>query len=241
MGSESRLSAMLSLYSLATSFVPAPVMPSCGTAVRADVPLMQTKEELATALNPAIGYFDPLGLATADFWDQGNEATYGFLRQAEIKHGRVAMSAFCGYIAQANGLHFPYVLGQPTSGATPEEQWFNLPAYGRLQIILFIGFLEWWGEFGLEAHYMRGGKPGVYPPFKEIPAHKIPSLYDPLGICAKGSAESKEKRLLAEINNGRLAMIGIMSFMAEAKVPGSVPALSGIIKPFAGDVMAPLV
>ena len=37
-----------------------------------------------------------------------------------------------------------------------------------------------------------------------------------------------------------LAMIGIMGFMAEAKVPGSVPALDGLIKPFAGDIMAPL-
>ena len=29
------------------------------------------------------------------------------------------------------------------------------------------------------------------------------------------------------MNNGRLAMIGIMAFMAEAKVPGSVPGLVG--------------
>ena len=39
----------------------------------------------------------------------------------------------------------------------------------------------------------------------------------------------------------RAQMIGIMGFVAESKVPGSVPALEGIIKPFAGDVMAPLV
>ena len=109
--------------------------------------------------------FDPLGLATADFWSQGNDATYGFLRAAEIKHGRVAMFAFCGYIAQYNGIHFPYFMGEPTSGATPEEQWFNLPIEGRGQIIAFIGFLEWWGEFG-GTHYMKGGKPGEYPPFE---------------------------------------------------------------------------
>ena len=28
---------------------------------------------------------DPLGLGTADFWSQGNEKTYAFLRHAEIK------------------------------------------------------------------------------------------------------------------------------------------------------------
>lgn len=202
-----------------------------------------SKEDLATALNPAIGYFDPLGLGTADFWAEGNEATYGFLRAAEIKHGRVAMFAFCGYIVQANGITFPDLIGMPTSGATPEEQWFNLPVLGRAQIIGFIGFLEWWGEFGGQ-HYMRGGKPGEYPPFKDIPFHKAHldrfSLYDPFNVCAKNSDEKKAKGLLAEINNGRLAMIGIMGFVAESKVPGSVPALTGLIKPFAGDVMAPL-
>ena len=36
------------------------------------------------------------------------------------------------------------------------------------------------------------------------------------------------------------SQIGIMGFVAESKVPGSVPALTGLIKPFAGDVMAPL-
>tara|TARA_B100000513_G_C11772582_1_gene141824 strand:+ start:249 stop:359 length:111 start_codon:yes stop_codon:yes gene_type:complete len=34
-------------------------------------------------------------------------------------------------------------------------------------------------------------------------------------------------------------MIGIMGFMAAAKVPGSVPAITPFIKPYAGDVMAP--
>ena len=91
----------------------------------------------------------------------------------------------------------------------------------------------------------KGGKPGVYPSFENFPQGFYPlpkkiSLYDPFGIAAKDSDEKKAKGLLAEINNGRLAMIGIMGFMAEAKVPGSVPALTGLIKPFAGDVMAPL-
>ena len=34
-------------------------------------------------------------------------------------------------------------------------------------------------------------------------------------------------------------MLGLFGFIAEAKVPGSVPALTGVIKPYSGEVMAP--
>merc|ERR1712046_278785 len=97
---------------------------------------------------------------------------------------------------------------------------------------------------GVRRHALHeGGKPGTYPPFKDIPFHaghmeRFP-LYDPFGIAAKDSPEKKAKGLLAEINNGRLAMIGIMGFVAESKVPGSVPALTGIVRPYDGDIMAP--
>merc|ERR1711956_193906 len=94
-----------------------------------------------------------------------------------------------------------------------------------------------------EKHYVRGGKPGYYPPFEGIFKaglwpHPLPySLYDPAGISKKRTPEAKERGLLVEINNGRLAMIGIFGFLAESKIPGSVPALSGLIKPYAGEYM----
>ena len=53
------------------------------------------------------------------------------------------------------------------------------------------------------------------------------------------SQEKKDKRLVAEINNGRLAMLGIFGFLSEGAVEGSVPALKGIIPHYAGEVMQP--
>merc|ERR1719409_1041077 len=71
--------------------------------------------------------------------------------------------------------------------------------------------------------------------------HPAPlNLYDPFNFNAKKSDEWKAKKLQTEINNGRLAMIGLMSLLSEGAVPGSVPALKGLI-PATGEinVMAP--
>jgi len=34
-------------------------------------------------------------------------------------------------------------------------------------------------------------------------------------------------------------MLGIFGFLSEATIPGSVPALSSIVQPYSGEVMAP--
>ena len=40
------------------------------------------------------------------------------------------------------------------------------PHYPPRQIVLFVGFLEWWSEFAPETHYTKNeGKPGCFPPF----------------------------------------------------------------------------
>jgi len=213
--------------------------------------------ELADSLNPVVGYWDPLNIGGA-----GSPETIGWFRHAEIKHGRVAMAAFVGYCVQANGVHFPWNLQAPFAGVNsgiatisfadisaaggPADQWDALPSAAKLQIIGTIGFLEMWGEASPaleldgEKHYVRGGKPGYYPSFKGRFPHPVPfNLFDPFGLSSKMTPEKKAKGLLAEVNNGRLAMIGIFGLISASKGL-IVPGLDTLgIAPYAGEVMAP--
>merc|ERR1711937_46909 len=226
---------------------------------------------LATKLNPVVGFYDPLNLSEQNFWDQSNEATIGFLRHAEIKHGRVAMAGFVGFCVHANGIHFPWkVPGDElcAPGVSPPQLWQNIPDEAKLQILLTIGLFEFYSEAaqakspGQGGHYMRGGKPGLFPSFNlpkgvkgqsgvgvledaeglPLLPHPVPlNLYDPFGFNKNKSDEWKAEKLQTEINNGRLAMLGLMSLLSEGAVPGSVPLLKGLI-PASGEinVMAPL-
>ena len=46
------------------------------------------------------------------------------------------------------------------AGCTPQEQWDNIPLYGKLQIFVLVGMLESYGEGASQpdgyVHYMRG-------------------------------------------------------------------------------------
>lgn len=83
---------------------------------------------------------------------------------------------------------------------------------GKQQIIGAIFLSEIISE-SQKPHYTKGGSlPGViFPPFD----------------FSKVDAATLKKKRNAELNNGRLAMIAIMSFVAATNVPGSVPLLAG--------------
>ena len=100
-------------------------------------------------------FWDPVGFSGMSFWMHDNDQTAGYLRHAEIKHGRVAMAAFLGYCVQCLGVvkdkhtflpYCGYVADVP-----PQEQ-------GKLQILTFVGMLESHGEIpGDVPHYTAPG------------------------------------------------------------------------------------
>jgi len=237
----------------AAAFV-APAAPAATTKVH------ETKADLV-ALQESLpgppGYWDPLSLAGSPSlfspWLEGEEATIGFLRHAEIKHVRVAMAAFLGFCAQCT----PLVKGEHgflpykgyVAGCTPQEQWDNVPLLGKLQIFTLIGMLESYGEGAGSpegyVHYTKGGKPGYYPPIKGASSGQIQlNLWNPFDLPGGPSsldAAGKERGLKAELLNGRAAQMGLIGLLMEGAKPGSVPFLSGIegFPHYSGEVMAP--
>mmetsp|Transcript_114177 Transcript_114177/g.368877 ORF Transcript_114177/g.368877 Transcript_114177/m.368877 type:complete len:461 (-) Transcript_114177:247-1629(-) len=128
-----------------------------------------------------LGFFDPLG-----FTKVGDEEGFRNLRTAELKHGRVAMMAALGGVAQ-HYIKFPGFESVPSgvaAVATPPG------TYGFVALFLLSGALEL----------------GVW---TQDPNKEVGDFGDPLGL-GMYDEETRNK----EINNGRFAMfaaIGIIS------------------------------
>ena len=148
-------------------------------------------------------------------------------------------------MVQSFGVKFPWApFDSIPAGIGPEAQWDALPEAAKYQIVLFVGFLEVYSEHSFilekegQKHYCKGGKPGYFPTFDTM-VHPCPlNLYDPFGwLGANMSEEVKAKRRNIEINNGRLAMFGIMGFLANAHIPGAVPTAAPAVAQYAGCLL----
>jgi len=160
--------------------------------------------------------WDPLGLA-----ELGGDETMAWFRHSEVKHGRIAMAAFVGWWAVGAGLRLPGDLasGIPFASLPAKglEAWDAVPGWGKAQMLLFAGLIEFHDELFFSrrgTHYMRGGTPGK---------NMVPGLYDPFGFSKGKSPEALKRGRDIEIKNGRLAMIGVAGLYAAATIPGSVP------------------
>ena len=136
--------------------------------------------------------WDPLGLA-----DLGSPATLAWFRHAELKHCRVAMAAFTGWLvatgnqlAVANGhegLHFPGAISPFQTGTTfadiaaaggPMEQWQMVPEVGKLQILGAIFIIEHQSEWKIKPHC---APPPLRPPPLRPPAPRRADACESLG------------------------------------------------------------
>ncbi|CAK9085251.1 Fucoxanthin-chlorophyll a-c binding protein E [Durusdinium trenchii] len=162
--------------------------------------------ESELGVQPPVGFWDPLGFTKTD-----DAASFRRRRYVELKHGRVAMFACLGYIvpeyyrwpgdlSPSLGLKFSDV---PTGFAA----FSKVPLSGWAQMVFFAGSVELF-------QYVDDPKraPGD---FANAGFLGVPNSY------VKAPEGTKEKKLAAEIANGRLAMMAIIGMFFQDGLTGS--------------------
>merc|ERR1719352_1568389 len=170
--------------------VPAPQQVRAGSVSMAvskpskAMPFLTAPAAMSSGLVGAEAGFDPLYFS--DFLD------IKWLREAELKHGRICMLASTGVMFQ----EFFSLPGYP--GYTPNavEAATSVPPEALGQIVAFMAWFEWTSN---------KGKFSMMDMFED-PAREPGNVgFDPLSF---GENKETRKRLeLAELKNGRLAMI----------------------------------
>jgi len=196
-----RAALVLSLCASASAFVTktGPVRSVARTAAKpASVQMFDPRSELGV-LKP-VGFFDPLG-----FCKKADQAQFDRWRTVEIKHGRVCMMAFLGYIwAQGVG-HFPGYIS-PSQGLKfsdiPDgiDAIAKVPGLGWAQILWFAGLLEL-GAFSVKTQRAPGAFNFYRPGGPELGGY--PGVTD----------ENRAQKLTIELQNGRLAMLAVLGIL----------------------------
>ncbi|KAG5177868.1 light harvesting complex protein [Tribonema minus] len=173
-------------------------------------------ENMSGATSP-VPYWDPLGFASK----VDNQELQKY-REAELKHGRVAMLAALGMIVQENFHPFFNTAGLDIGPAAfhlqkTMEEFSYLP----FALVLGVGLVElttinkgWskqdFKETGLGAGFVANLKEDYFPGDLG---------FDPLGLYPS-SPEARTSIRNKELNNGRLAMIAIWGMWAQELVDG---------------------
>lgn len=151
------------------------------------MPFLKRPKALDGSLPAGEACFDPLGFTEA--------LPLVWLREAEIKHCRIAMLATLGFIAQEFGT-LDFYHAKSKLAVEQHDQFVQGPLQ---QVLLFTCFWE-----------VVAGVPAM---LESLNGKRLPGYFgfDPLNL---GKDEASFKRFQAnEIRNGRLAMIAIGGFI----------------------------
>merc|ERR1719412_771448 len=168
-------------------------------ALYTDSPLRAFENELG--VQDPVGFWDPLGFAA-----DGDVTSFRRRRTGELKHGRISMLATMGYITPEITGKFPGYLSNsaalkfadvPTGLAAIAK----VPALGWAQIVAYCGFCE----LSAGSDDWKTGTPGDF-------GWKVLTSSDP---------EELQKKLAAEVANGRLAMVAIIGMFFQDGLTGS--------------------
>jgi len=128
-------------------------------------------------------------------------------REAELKHGRVAMLATVGWIATDLGLRFPAEKFQGLSNIQAHDV---MVENGTFRVALaLIGVIELYGAFLINEGFLENN-----------PARDAGDFFIGKNFLPKDEQKADEMRL-KELENGRLAMIAFGGIVTQAQVFGT--------------------
>lgn len=225
---DNNAASMLSLAVQSVAFSAAPVVPTMQAARSSGVsmqiakpskalPFLTAPASQSSGLPGAEAGFDPLYFS--DFLD------IKWLREAELKHGRICMLAATGFAVQElvalPGYDGP---GSLYPGYSPNavEAFSSVPVEGLLQIVLFMAWAEI--KFNKGNYSMTT----MFADKSRVPGDVG---FDPLHFG--DNKETREKLELAELKNGRLAMIAFSGMIHQTFVTGK-PLFASL-----GDIFTP--
>ena len=158
-----------------------------------------------------------------------------FLKESEVKHGRLAMLAAVGWPA-AEFLH-PYLsqtLGLPNllteQGGAPSVLTGGLESILNIPAVLFLVMFALGKAYSTETDALRPRNNFLSKDAKEMYPYDLG--FDPLGFYQKSTPAQRKTMAEKELNNGRLAMIAIslypfIELATKHPVVGSLAIASG--------------
>ncbi len=164
----------------------------------ASVPFLKRPAALDGSMVGDVG-FDPLGFSSI--------GDIKFLQEAEIKHCRIAMLAAAGSIAQ-DIFTFPGVSKVVGSAKMTGVHDILVKQGAMGQLLLWLSFLEVFGTIALLQTLDGKRAPGDF-------------KFDPLNFSK--NKQTLDRYKLAEIKNGRLAMMGIGGMVHGYFITGKGP------------------
>ena len=147
------------------------------------------KDDTVVGITAPVGFFDPLGLSKGK-----DDVTMELYREAELKHGRVAMAACLGWYITSSGVHPAF---DSKLSSDPLEAAKELAPVGWLQFVLGCGAIEWLAQ-----------------QIKKRPGYKAGDILG-ASYWVDDSDEGWVSYQNKELNNGRLAMLAFMGIFTQ--------------------------
>ena len=199
------------MLSLSTARHATPLRETAAAEVEAEAEVEEAEPVATYKASPALpfmeyppnleGYVGDVGFDPFRFSDF---VPVDFLREAELKHGRICMMAAAGFAAVDCGLRV-YPLPEAYEGLTSVTAHDALVKQGAMgQMLLFFSLAEIIASVAVVQMLNGSGRePGDY-------------KFDPVGLLKGKSAEEIDEMKLKELTNGRLAMIAFSGMVTQA-------------------------